>query len=285
MFSSKYELEEYTKQFFPAQQGSNYLLQHSEHFFTAYNIIKGYQSKSDRKVIVDLGSKDCLFAPTINHIFPFKEIHTIDYGKKEPEDVELKSSAEVIDIKKHYLNAETEPLPFKDESVDIIIFLEILEHFLYDPMYVLLEINRVLKKTGFLLISTPNLNSASSFQRVISGNNPNVFTPYKEPDNVYERHNREYTIREVKILMTKAGFSVEKVITHPVSVGKKIKLLIAILNAVGLSKLKKDELGDSMYLVCKKEQYLNLEKMNVDTRYPSPIYRMREQIEILSKVN
>lgn len=286
MFASKDQLEEYTKQFLSAnQQKDSYLPQHSEHFFTAYNIIKDYHSKSARKVIVDLGSKDCLFAPAINSIFSSKEIHTIDYGRREPEDIELKSSTETIHVKKHYLNAENEPLPFEDKSVDIVIFLEILEHFLYDPMHVLLEINRVLKNTGFLLVSTPNLNSASSFRRVITGGNPNVFTPYKEPDNVYERHNREYTISEVKTLTTKAGFSVEKVITHPVSVSKKIKLLLTVLNTVGLSKLKKNELGDLMYLVCKKEQHLNSEGMDINTRYPLPIYRMREQIRSLSKVS
>ena len=109
---------------------------------------------------------------------------------------------------------------------------------------------------------------------MLNGDNPNLFTPYRKESEIYERHNREFTIKEVKILVKNSGFSVEEVITHPIK-NRKIKLFIAFLNLLGLSKLKKENLGDFMFLVCKKNRSLNVQKMNNKTRFPKPIYSDR----------
>lgn len=276
MFDKKKEFEDYLKQFIDKDSFA-YLEEHSEHFFKVYNIVENYRSSFEKEVVLDLGSKDGIFIPAVRAISPFKEFHVVDYGDRPPEHIELCSPSEVINVKRHYLNLETQPLPFKDESVDIIFFLEILEHFLYDPMHVLLEINRVLKKTGFLFVSTPNLNSARSFQKMLIGENPNLFTPYREPENVYERHNREFTIKEAKLLANSAALSVKEVTTHPVKANKKVKSLLAILRILGISKIKEGDLGNIMYLVCKKNKHLDLEKLDHATRYPAPVYRMVEQ--------
>lgn len=53
-------------------------------------------------------------------------------------------------------------LPFTDERFDLVIFSEVIEHL--DPRkvkFVLKEINRVLKRRGLLLLTTPNLASFS----------------------------------------------------------------------------------------------------------------------------
>ncbi len=48
-----------------------------------------------------------------------------------------------------------EPLPFADESFDLVWCTEVLEH-IVNPPVTLAEINRVLKPGGQLLLSTPN---------------------------------------------------------------------------------------------------------------------------------
>jgi 2-polyprenyl-3-methyl-5-hydroxy-6-metoxy-1,4-benzoquinol methylase len=53
-----------------------------------------------------------------------------------------------IDLEKDYF-------PFKNETFDVTVCLEVLEH-LENPTKVLGEIFRVLKSNGYLLISTPN---------------------------------------------------------------------------------------------------------------------------------
>ena len=54
-------------------------------------------------------------------------------------------------------------LPFKENSFDIVILAEVLEH-LENPIEILKEINKVLKKDGRLLLTTP---SSFSLYRLI----------------------------------------------------------------------------------------------------------------------
>ena len=270
MFKSPNELKDYMKEFI-GEGSFSYLETHSERFFRSYQILSNYNHNFEKEILVNLASNNGIFVPAIHAISPFKQIHLIDYGEKNSENLKIQSSQEVINVKKHYLNLEKDYLPFKDESVDVVIFFEILEHLLYDPMHVLLEINRILKINGVLFISTPNLNSAGAFQRMLKGENPNLFTPYRRIDKIYERHNREFTLGEVKLLANKAGLSVENVFTDPVK-NFKIKFFLSLLKLLGISKIKNDELGTFLYVLCKKNRRIDLEKIDTDTRFPAPIY-------------
>lgn len=51
---------------------------------------------------------------------------------------------------------DAESLPFKNKTFDTVILLEVLEH-LPDPASAILEVKRVLKKDGVLILSTPFL--------------------------------------------------------------------------------------------------------------------------------
>ncbi len=53
------------------------------------------------------------------------------------------------------INGDASKLPFKENSFDLIILQDVIEH-LYDINKVIIEINRVLKPGGFIYISTPN---------------------------------------------------------------------------------------------------------------------------------
>lgn len=48
-----------------------------------------------------------------------------------------------------------DPLPFADEAFDLVWCTEVIEH-VVKPEFTLAEINRVLKHSGKLLLSTPN---------------------------------------------------------------------------------------------------------------------------------
>lgn len=62
------------------------------------------------------------------------------------------------------LAADGEYLPFKKNSFDVVLCLELLEH-LYTPIPILKEFWRILRADGFLLITTPNAWSWSNFLR------------------------------------------------------------------------------------------------------------------------
>ena len=53
-------------------------------------------------------------------------------------------------------NSETELYPYEDATFDVVLFCEILEHLIVDPIKAIAEINRVLKQGGYLILTTPN---------------------------------------------------------------------------------------------------------------------------------
>ncbi|MGV8168629.1 MAG: methyltransferase domain-containing protein [Candidatus Nanoarchaeia archaeon] len=52
------------------------------------------------------------------------------------------------------LDINKKKLPFKDNSADIVICTEVLEH-TYNPFFVISEMKRILKKNGLLLVTSP----------------------------------------------------------------------------------------------------------------------------------
>ena len=65
------------------------------------------------------------------------------------------------DLRSPLIIGDAHDLPFKDRTFNFILALDVIEH-LKKPEVFLKEIKRVLQKNGYLLISTPNLNSFGS---------------------------------------------------------------------------------------------------------------------------
>lgn len=108
-----------------------------------------------------------------------------------------------------YFNLEKDRAPYPDATFDGVVLMEVLEHFTSDPMFALGDLNRVLKPGGFLFLTTPNLASWSALHRLIHHESPYLYGLYIRQGDT-DRHNREYTVREVGQLVTAAGFRVER---------------------------------------------------------------------------
>lgn len=103
------------------------------------------------------------------------------------------------------VDLEYTPLPADDESFDMVICCEVLEHMEIDPMYMLAEVNRVLKPGGKLLLTTPNAVSSRGLDKVFRGYAPWFYMQYHK-DRSYHRHNIEYDAKTLSKLLTYAGF-------------------------------------------------------------------------------
>jgi SAM-dependent methyltransferase len=106
-------------------------------------------------------------------------------------------------------NLEKDPAPFPDASFDGVLLMEVLEHFASDPMFALVEINRLLKPGGFLLLTTPNVASWAALHKLIAHESPYLFGIFTRQGDT-DRHNREYSVAEVGRLMAAAGFRVDR---------------------------------------------------------------------------
>ena len=105
-----------------------------------------------------------------------------------------------------HFNIELDRFPYEDGSFRLVLFCEILEHLVEDPVAVLTEINRVTEMGGHLVLTTPNVARAENVARLINGDN--LYDPYSG-FGPYGRHNREYTLDELRQLLAFSGFTVE----------------------------------------------------------------------------
>lgn len=119
---------------------------------------------------------------------------------------ELRFLSKVLSI--HLLDIQRDRLPFDDATFDSVVFLEVIEHLSVDPMAALMEINRVTRDQGYLLMSTPNIISYRAIQAAIAGRHPQLSSQYLRTDSA-DRHNREYTPAELADLVTASGYEIE----------------------------------------------------------------------------
>ena len=101
---------------------------------------------------------------------------------------------------------EYSTLPVEDGTFDAVLCCEVLEHMEIDPMFLLEEINRVLKKDGVLIVTTPNVLSSRGLHKILAGIEPYFYMHYHK-SREYHRHNYEYSAKSLRALLSNAGFS------------------------------------------------------------------------------
>lgn len=129
-------------------------------------------------------------------------------------------------------------LPLKENSVDIVIATEIIEHLLI-PENLLSEANRILKNDGLLLLSTPNLRWWVNILLLIAGYPAlTLETGYYENYGQLLKyppagHIRGYTPKALRLMLERFGFNIEEIATipHP---NLKIRVIDKLLSIVGL---------------------------------------------------
>lgn len=115
-------------------------------------------------------------------------------------------------------NAEKDPFPYPDEHFATVLCCELVEHLEQDPMFLMSEVNRILKPGGHLVMTTPNIASLRAIKAILMGYHPGFFPAYLKPTphgNDEARHAREYTPQEIMMMFLDAGFEMTLLETGP----------------------------------------------------------------------
>ncbi len=113
------------------------------------------------------------------------------------------------------INIETDKFPYKDNFFDLVIFSEVVEHLPHSPIPPLKEMHRVTRPDGHVLITTPNITRSINRGKILLGKSVMYSDEaYLENEgrgsNLYHRHNREYTMGELKKIMVNSSWFIEK---------------------------------------------------------------------------
>jgi SAM-dependent methyltransferase len=111
-----------------------------------------------------------------------------------------------ITFRSRMFNVEEDEFPYDSGSFDVVLFCEMIEHLLMNPLFTLGQIHRVLKPGGVLVVTTPNVARLGNVLAVVNG--ANIYDPYSG-FGPYGRHNREYTRHDLHRLLDFAGFDID----------------------------------------------------------------------------
>ncbi len=197
-------------------------------------------------------------------LFEFEESDTTTHT------VENVENGEVYDFQYRAVNVERDAFPYDDNTFDVVICCEVLEHLLINPNHMLYEIHRVLRPGGYFLLTTPNVIRWSNVFALFKGNN--IYDRY-HGNGIYGRHNREYSMAEVRQLLENSGFSIDSLYTRSVYEA-------TWLNSVpGLFDSRRDNIfalarsGDAARTVYPPELYVLMEEYRNVVR---PVIQMGE---------
>lgn len=171
--------------------------------------------------VLELGANP-YFTTTLLRKFRDTELHLANFfagdTREGMQNVTIHKTGEVISYAYNQFNVEKDIFPYEDAVFDVVLFCEIIEHLLSDPVQALIEIRRVLKPSGMLVLTTPNVARLENVSKMFAGQN--IYDPYSGY-GPYGRHNREYTQQDLFSLLSANGFRVDLMFTADVTPGRE----------------------------------------------------------------
>ena len=223
----------------------NYLKEDFKRFVYTLNLIP--DKKSDTSIL-EIGANPyftsiLLRKFTNSHLFftNYFENNSGELGKQVQRNIHTNETFE-FEFINH--NVETDDIPF-DKEFDVVLFCEVLEHLISNPMQALLRIKKSLKKDGILILTTPNVNRLENISKMISG--ANIYDPYSGY-GIYGRHNREYNKHELFMLLSHCGFNIEEMFSSDVHDNHSDNFFLANKFAENVLSIKNRKLDLGQYI-------------------------------------
>src|SRR5947209_757416 len=228
----------------PVEELKNYVRADFKRFIYTLGLVP----ERSGQTILELGANP-YFTTTLLSKFRDAELHLANFfdnsSREGTQKVAVHQTGEIVDYSFRQFNIEEDAFPYEDDSFDVVLFCEIIEHLLSDPVHALVEIRRVLKPGGILVLTTPNVARTENVRKIIAGEN--IYDPYSGY-GAYGRHNREYTKQDLTELLNANGFNVNVMFTADVNAEDRAS---NHLNAVvPLLQHRRSDLGQYIFCQC-----------------------------------
>jgi len=184
--------------------------QHKQRFRELLNALVLLTRNKEMPKIIDFGISE--FSAFYKRFKPGILLHTADrptdenyigFTKKVCENVSGCAQHFEIDLNRP---KSIRPLFAEHQrSYDLILFTEILEHLIVNPIELLKELLNLLNDNGSLYLTTPNFYSKRNLDLIALRENPQAV--YPEADGNWDAHHhfREYCAKELLAMIEKAG--------------------------------------------------------------------------------
>ena len=197
--------------------------------------------------VLDLGGSG-LFTSLAHQAFSTSKL-TVSGFTQDDRDLDSADNLTFLDQyqKKHELitfDFDNPPSNAADNSYDLIYCLEVIEHIAIDPAAFLRELLRILKPDGLLMLSTPNITSTASLERLLNYQSP-IGYPYFRTFRSSDRHNIEYTPNQLRHLIENSGYSIDKMTT----VNSWTSPSLAMQNFMYHNGISSDMRGDNIFVL------------------------------------
>ncbi len=204
-------------------------------------LILGYMEKNPRGAVLDIPSGQGAFSKDLEEMG-----FTVFLGDLDVSNILYRNSR----VAQADLNHN---LPFRDGSFDYVVCIEGVEH-IENPHHLVRECSRLLKGNGCLIITTPNVMTIKSRLRFLFCSYLDYFRyfgPIKgESRFVFEEYDHQHInpvfYGEMKHILTKYGFSIEKVEKNKTV--KKWRLMYPVIKSIIRHKTRKRFPRDPFYV-------------------------------------
>lgn len=277
-----------TREEFAAALEANNKRQGFESWYLQHALSRGWQTFRHLPVgtgterLLDVGGMGGLFAPAYFDLFGYGSVSVLGNDAPASGRVTIERQSGPCEMAAVQCDIEKDVWPFPDGTFDAIVCTEVLEHLLFDPLFAVSEMCRVLKPGGGVLITVPNTCSDECLLWLLNDMQPCslrfyntkvVRTGRKDVDAIANMgHFHEYTRREMECLLEAAGFGIEEIgsfSTHPLHMATfKLRLLLRIVRM--LFPRARRLPGTNLCVFARKKAYCPLEQ-NAN-RYPEPLY-------------